>query len=265
MSSATLAVTRTAILTGGGGMIGAATAMRLAEDGFNIVLIDNNLDLLSTTAAAIKEIQPRLLTCVADATVPSQVSQSIEETMGRFGRVDVIVNIAGGAGSLRARDIEDFELEAWMSVINLNLTSAFLFSRAVVPIMRSQNYGRIINFSSVIAFGESGPLTTVTGRLPYATSKAAILGFTKQLAKDVGEHGITVNALVPGLIVGNPGSRIRDRFDSLSNDDRNRMMSACPMGRPGSPAEVASAVSFLASEEASYVSGVALPIDGALL
>ena len=111
-------------------------------------------------------------------------------------------------------------------VIDLNLTSAFLAARAVVPMMRKQRRGRIVVFSSVIADGEKGPLTTVTGRLPYATAKAALLGFTSQLAKDLIEYGITVNALMPGLILGEQGTRIRDKFDNLDRPSRSNRCSA---------------------------------------
>ena len=115
----------------------------------------------------------------------------------RFGSPYALVHVAGGAGPKRARDIEDFQLSEWSHVIDLNLTSAFLAARAVVPMMRKQRRGRIVVFSSVIANGEKGPLTTVTGRLPYATAKAALLGFTSQLAKDldrVRHHGERVDA-----------------------------------------------------------------------
>jgi NAD(P)-dependent dehydrogenase (short-subunit alcohol dehydrogenase family) len=129
--------------------------------------------------------------------------------------------------------------------------------------MRKQRRGRIVLFSSIIADGEKGPLTTVTGRLPYATAKAALLGFTSQLAKDLAEVGITVNALMPGLILGAQGTRIRTRFDNLAPDQQAALLSGYPGGRPGTGDEVAAAIAFLLSESASFISGVALPIDGA--
>ena len=144
-----------------------------------------------------------------------QTIDAVSRANERFGGVYALVHIAGGAGPKRARDIEDFQLQDWAHVIDLNLTSAFLAARAAVPLMRPQRRGRIVLFSSIIADGENGPLTTVTGRLPYATAKAALLGFTSQLAKDLAEWGITVNALMPGLILGEQGTRIRDRFDRL--------------------------------------------------
>jgi NAD(P)-dependent dehydrogenase (short-subunit alcohol dehydrogenase family) len=132
-----------------------------------------------------------------------------------------------------------------------------------VPMMRKQGRGRIVVFSSVIADGEKGPLTTVTGRLPYATAKAALLGFTSQLAKDLAEFGVTVNALMPGLILGEQGTRIRDKFDNLEPEQKKALLSGYPGGRPGTGDQVATAVQFLLSEGAAFTSGVALPIDGA--
>jgi len=118
-------------------------------------------------------------------------------------------------------------------------------------------------FSSVIADGEKGPLTTVTGRLPYATAKAALLGFTSPLAKDLIELGITVKALMPGLILGEQGTRIRDKFDNLEPAQKTALLGGYPGGRPGTGDEIAAAVEYLLSEAAGFTSGIALPVDGA--
>jgi len=255
---------RAAIITGGAGGIGEASARRLTAVGMDVLLVDRNADALG----AVEDCPSgagRIVRFLADVTDPAQVKAMAEHAVEAFGRVDALVNIAGGAGPTKVRNVDQIELDVWNHVIDLNLKSTFLCSRAVVPIMRAQKYGRIVNMSSVIARGEKGPLTTVTGRLPYATAKSALLGFTAQLAKDVAEHGITVNALVPGLILGEKGTRIRDRFESLTEDERNGMLRAIPMGRAGAPLEVAAAVEFLVSEAASYISGVALRVDGALL
>ncbi len=125
--------------------------------------------------------------------------------------------------------------------------------------------GRVVNVSSIVARGRKGPVTTQGARLAYATAKAALLGFTAQLAKDEAPHGITVNAVLPGLILGAPGSRIRDRFDALPPAARAAMLADLPSGRAGEAREVAAAIGFLCSAAAGYVSGAALPIDGAFL
>ena len=255
--------TKTAIVTGGAGGIGKATVRRLLDAGQSVFVVDANQASLDSLLEELSAGSGRLDGCCADVMEEEQVTQAVSRAAARFGAIHALVHVAGGAGPKRARDIEEFKLAEWAHVIDLNLTSAFLAARAVVPLMRKQRYGRIVLFSSIIADGENGPLTTVTGRLPYATAKAALLGFTAQLAKDLAEVGITVNALMPGLILGEQGTRIRDRFDRLSAEERAKMLDGYPGGRPGTGDEVAAAVAFLLSEHSSFISGVALPIDGA--
>jgi NADP-dependent 3-hydroxy acid dehydrogenase YdfG len=175
----------TAIVTGGAGGIGKATVRRLLDRGMSVFIIDANEGSLQAVLSEFGNASPRLDGCVADVLDEQQVIRSVGQAVQRFSGVYALVHVAGGAGPKRARDIEDFQLSEWSHVIDLNLTSAFLAARAVVPLMRKQRRGRIVVFSSVIADGEKGPLTTVTGRLPYATAKAALLGFTSQLAKDL--------------------------------------------------------------------------------
>jgi len=253
----------TAIVTGGAGGIGRATVRRLLDMGLSVFIVDANEKALDSILSEVATASGRLDGCPADVTDERQVTEAVGRAVERFGNIYALVHVAGGAGPKRARDIEDFQLREWAHVIDLNLTSAFLAARAVVPLMRKQRRGRIVLFSSIIADGEKGPLTTVTGRLPYATAKAALLGFTAQLAKDLAEFGITVNALMPGLILGEQGTRIRDKFDNLSSDQRAAMLNGYPGGRPGTGDDVAAAVAFLLSESSGFISGVALPVDGA--
>ena len=241
----------TAIVTGGAGGIGKATVRRLLAAGLSIFVVDSNQGTLDSVLEELSaSAKGRLAGCRADVTDEQQVIAAVSGAADRFGDIYALVHIAGGAGPKRARDIEDFTLAEWTHVIDLNLTSAFLAVRAALPHMRRRRQGRIVLFSSIIADGEKGPLNTVTGRLPYATAKSALLGFTNQLAKDVAKFGITVNALMPGLILGEQGTRIRDRFDALPVEDRTRMLAGYPGGRPGSGDDVAAVVAFLLSPAA---------------
>ena len=255
--------TRTAIVTGGAGGIGKSTVRRLLADGLSVFVVDADQNSLDSLLSEFGAASGRLDGCRADVIDEQQTIQAVKQAAERFGDIYALVHVAGGAGPKRARDIEDFQLQEWAHVMDLNLTSAFLAARAVVPLMRKQRGGRIVLFSSIIADGEKGPLTTVTGRLPYATAKAALLGFTSQLAKDLIEFGITVNALMPGLILGEQGTRIRDKFDNLAPEQQKALLSGYPGGRPGTGDEVAAAVEFLLSEAAGFISGIALPVDGA--
>src|SRR6478672_4859560 len=173
--------TRTAIVTGGAGGIGKSTVRRLLDGGRSVFVIDADQGSLDAILAEFGPSSGRLDGCRADMVDERQTMEAVNRAVERFGSPYALIHIVGGAGPKRARDIEHFKLQEWSHVIDLNLTSAFLAARAAVP------------------------LTTVTGRLPYATAKAALLGFTAQLAKDLAEWGITVNALMPGLILGEQG------------------------------------------------------------
>ena len=258
-------MSRAAIITGGGGEIGGACARQLLAAGWRVLAVDVNPAQLEGLADLVKENPGRLLVQPGDATREDVAAAAAARALEAFGRIDGLANVAGGAGPVRARLADELPVPAWEHVVDLNVKSAFLFSRAVLPEMRKRGFGRIVNFSSTISRGQAGSFTTVTGRLPYATSKSALIGFTSQLAKDEAEHGITVNAVLPGLILGAQGTRIRTRFEELPEERRARMLDAMPMKRAGTPDEVAAVVAFLMSEAASYVSGAAIPIDGAFL
>lgn len=255
---------RSAIVTGAAGAIGRATVAKFAASGFNILLVDRDEGALREAIADIGD-GARLVSHVADVKRPEDVKAAVDNAISSFGAVDTLINIAGGGGPRRTMGIEDIDLELWNHVMALNVTSTFLFSQAVMAGMRQRGFGRIVNFSSILAYGEKGPPTTVPGRLAYATAKAALIGLTSQLAKDVGKDGVTVNCIVPGLILGQPGTRVRGRFDALPDSDRARMLEGYPSGRAGTSDDVAAAVAFLVSEGAGYISGVALPVDGAYL
>jgi len=163
------------------------------------------------------------------------------------------------------QQIDEISPELWDEIIALNLRTVFLTCRAAVPIMRAQSYGRIVNTSSTLARGRSGPVGTAGARLAYAAAKSGILGFTAQLAKDVAQFGITANAVMPWLTLSDAGSKVRERYEVMPAEEKARLLARAPMNRPAEAHEIGAAVAFLASEEASYVSGVGLPVDGAFL
>jgi NAD(P)-dependent dehydrogenase (short-subunit alcohol dehydrogenase family) len=255
---------RSAIVTGAAQGIGRASAARLLADGFRVAMVDIQTEKL---AAAAAESGPdgATLALAGDVTSEADVRRIVGEAYNAFGRIDALVNIAGGSGNQNVKDIEEIGAELWDQVITLNLKSTYLFCAAVVPIMRTQKYGRIVNMSSTLARGRAGPIGTSGARLAYATAKAGILGFTSQLAKDVAEDGITVNAVMPWLTLSEPGTKIRARFEAMDDAGREKILGLHPARRAGRGEEVAAAVAFLASEAASYVSGTGLPVDGAFL
>jgi len=253
---------KSALITGAANGIGAAIATTFAAEGARLVLVDRDHAGLERLAARVSGIGAEAHTFTCDVADAASVDGCIKKSIAAVGSVDILVNNAGGSGPIAALDIEEIDDSMWAYVMALNLTSTFMFSRGVLPGMRAKGYGRIINMSSTLKDGLSGPLNTICARLPYSTSKGAIVAFTRQLAKDVASYGVTVNALAPGLIHADPEARIAKKYQSLDEASRKSMMASVPMGRPGTGQEVANAALFLASETSSYITGDTLMIAG---
>lgn len=259
------AIKRVAIVTGAAQGMGGASARRLAAMGMSLSLVDLQPQPLKAQEAYCRAQGVEVICSVADVADSEAVRRVVGLTQETFGRIDAMLNIAGGAGPRNLHQIDEIEPDDWELVMALNLRSTYLWCRAVVPLMRKQGYGRIVNMSSTVARGKHGPVGTAGARLAYAAAKAGILGFTAQLAKDVGQFGITVNAVMPWLTLSEADSRVRKRFEALPQEARQRLIAQSPMGRAGEADEVAATIAFLASEQASYVSGIGMPVDGAFL
>lgn len=245
---------KSAVVTGASGMIGVATVKRLRDMGCSILAVDINESISSHVGVT---------SFTADVTDAAQIESVVAAARQLFGHVDALVHIAGGAGPTKAPSLEATDLSVWQQVMALNATSAFLLSRALVPAMRKARFGRVVLLSSILARGEKGPPATVSARLAYAAAKAALEGFKAQLAKDCAADGVTVNAVAPGLILGETGTRIRDRFDALPETERARVLAAIPAGRPGSADEIAAIIAFLLTGAAGYINGATIAADGA--
>jgi len=254
---------RSAIITGAAQGIGLATAERCAAEGAKLVLADANGAKLREAAKRLRDGGAPVLEAQADVTSAADVAAMIEAALGEYGAIDILVNNAGGSGRANASEIEAVTDQIWDDVIALNLRSTFLCCRAAVPHMKQRGYGRIVNLSSGIARGTGRVTGTAGAVLPYASAKAGILGLTFTLAKMVAQSGITVNAVVPGFVLTEPGARVRNWFDGLPAEAQKALVGRTSMGRAGEPAEIANAIVFLASAEASFVSGTALEISGA--
>jgi NAD(P)-dependent dehydrogenase (short-subunit alcohol dehydrogenase family) len=255
---------RWAVVTGGGGGIGVAVSLQLASQGFGVLMLDLQEGALHAGAERVRKAGGTAETMVLDALSPTAPAAALA-CAEALGRVDALVNLAGGSGQKPIRTIEEMEDALWDHILALNVTSAFRFCRAFVPGMRARRHGRIVNISSTLARGRKGPVTTHGARLAYSTAKAALLGLTAQLAKDEAAHGITVNAVMPSLILAEQGSRIRDRFEALPPEQKAGMLRDFPTGRAGEAHEVAAVIGFLCSDAASYVTGTGMPVDGGFL
>lgn len=252
----------TAIITGSAQGIGRAIALEFASQGADMLLADMQSEKLAKVAAEVGEMGRKAIPVTVDVTDSSKVLEMVERAMQEFGRIDVLVNDAGGSGNIGIQHIEDVTDDMWDHIVDINLKSAFLCCREVIPHMRRQRSGRIVNISSSSAKGHFGDLGTSAIRLPYAAAKSGIIGFTTQLAKDVAPDGIYVNAVMPGFVLTETGARVNDRFVELSAQAKVDMTTNVPLGRAGGPEEVAKAVSFLASAEASFTTGSVLEVTG---
>jgi 3-oxoacyl-[acyl-carrier protein] reductase len=243
---------RMALVTGASRGIGATTARVLARYGAHVAISGRTASDLEQVAAEIRKEGGKALVVVCNVMDPDQVQRMISRIVQEWRRLDILVNNAGkGAPTL---PIEEVSIEDWDRSLALNLRSAFLCVRAVAPIMKRQGYGRIVIVSSLA--GRS------YGRLlapQYGTSKAGLLGLTRHLAAELGPYGVCVNAVAPSIVLTN---RVKALIDALTEEDRQRLLSAVPLRRLAEPEEVAAAIAFLASDDASYINGVSLDVNG---
>ena len=253
---------RTAIITGAAQGLGRSIALEFADQGAEMLLADIRSEKVAAVASEVGERGGNAVSISVDVTSAEDVESMVRKALDTFGRIDVLVNDAGGSGTVGIQHIEDVTEDMWDSIVDLNLKSAFLCCKAVAPHMRARQSGRIVNISSSSAKGHFGPLGTSAIRLPYAAAKSGIIGFTYQLAKDLAPDGIYVNAVMPGFILTEDGARVNDRYQDLSADEQADMVRNVPLGRAGTPEEIARAVSFLASDEASFTTGTVLEVTG---
>lgn len=240
---------QTAIVTGGSRGIGRAVAVRLAKDGKNLVInYRGNSAAAEETERMCRELGAEVLLVQGDVSRAEDCEKLAAQAKEAFGRVDVLVNNAGITrdGLLARMTEEDFR-----AVLDVNLVGPWNMMKAVNRIMMKQRYGRIVNLSSVT--GLMGNM----GQTNYAAAKAGILGMTKSYAREVASRGITVNAVAPGFID-------TDMTEAMPEGAKDKIITGIPMGRTGKPEDVAEAVAFLASEQAGYITGEVLRVDGGM-
>lgn len=241
---------RVAIITGGSRGIGRAIAELLASRGADLVIADYQIDLANSTASEIAEQTGQKVIAVEVDVSKLELAQRMSKVVvDEFGKIDILVN---NAGITRDDLLMRMKEKDWDDVININLKGAWNCSKAVIRPMMKKRYGRIVNISSVS--GQAGQ----AGQTNYSASKAGLIGFTKAMAREVATRGIAVNAVAPGFI---PTALTNE----LPGELKDYIISATPMGRMGTPEEIAFAVAFLASDEASYITGQVLGVDGGMV
>jgi 3-oxoacyl-[acyl-carrier protein] reductase len=241
---------KTAIITGAGGGIGGAIADCFAREGANVVIADIDNQTATARAARISALGAVALAMAVDVTHKKSVQQMVQSTLERWCKVDILVNVAGGA---QIKEVIDMDESDWDHIIDMNLKSVFLCSQAVLPPMLEQRYGKIVSISSI--YGFTGNAT----RSSYAAAKAGVAVFTKSLALEVATDGINVNAIAPGRVATD---RVRGHYSDAEWAER---VAAIPMRRAAAPEEIAPTALFLVKDENSYITGQTIHVNGAWL
>ena len=243
---------RTAIVTGAARGIGAATAIRLAKDGHAVAVLDLDEGSCAETVLAITSAGGRALAVGVNVSEPDQVEAAVERVAMELGAPTILVN---NAGIIRDNLIFKMPVEDWDAVMNVHLRGAFLMTKATQAHMTAESHGRIINLSSTSAQGNRGQAN-------YSAAKAGVQGFTKTLAIELGKFGVTANAVAPGFIATEMTKQSAQRMNMSFEDFLAAAATHIPVGRVGQPEDIAATISFLASEEAGYVSGQIIYVAG---
>jgi NAD(P)-dependent dehydrogenase (short-subunit alcohol dehydrogenase family) len=240
---------RIAMVTGAANGIGRASALRLAREGADLVLVDREGDTLQETARAVEAAGGQALPITADWTDPDAVRDTVTAARQRFGRIDILFNNVGQSARERASEFHLSVEETWRFVIEVSLLTTMRATRLVVEEMRARRSGRIINMSTESAFYGD------VGFVDYAAAKMGVVGFTRSLARELAPFHVNVNAVCPGAI----RTRAHDR---LPREVIDRVRNSVPMGYVAEPEDVAGVVAFLASDDARYITGQSILIDG---
>lgn len=246
---------KVAVVTGGAGGLGQAISAAFLTEGASVLILDANSDAVAAAADQLSAASGNgaVIGALVDVREPDQVDAAMQLAVEQFGRVDILVAAAGGSLGT-PRDLGDIDEASLDLVIDVNLKGTFYCAQAAIPHMRASGGGAIVTFSSI-----GGRSTSPVTGVPYAAAKAGILGLTRRLAREVGPDGIRVNAIAPGLFLT---GRLTGMFDAMSEPDRRSVIEGIPLGRMPDLRECVDPVLFLASEEASYITGVVLDVNG---
>jgi 3-oxoacyl-[acyl-carrier protein] reductase len=247
---------RVAIVTGAAHGIGRAICVELAREGARVWACDVRAEPLAATRAAVEAVRPGGGQAeVVDVRDASAVSAFVARVVEAAGRIDALVNSAGGVAGQTMRPVDEVSDAEWREIFAINLDGAFHFTRAVAPAMKRAGRGAIVNISS-----GAGRSFSLTGIQAYAAAKAGLIGLTRQTARELGRHGIRVNSVAPGFLRSNPASE--KQWEAMGAAGQARLLESIALGRLGAPEEIARAVLFFVSDDAAYVTGQTISVDG---
>lgn len=239
---------RVAVITGGADGIGRATAMRFAQEGAVVVIWDMNEEKGKQTAAEINAAGGKALFLKVNTSNFAEVEAASQKVVEQYGKYEILIN---NAGITRDSTLKKMTPELWQQVIDVNLTGVFYCAKCAADIMTEQGWGRIVNASSVVA------LYGNFGQTNYVATKAGLIGMTKTMARELGKKGVTVNAVAPGFI-------LTDMVRKMPEEVLKSMEDKVPVKRLGKPEEIAAAYAFLASDDAAYINGTVISVDGGM-
>ncbi len=247
---------KVAIITAFANGIGRATAEIMAREGAIIVGVDNHPDRLETAVAALRSAGGRAHGRLCDALDQGQVEATVASIEKEFGAVDILVNAVGGSTIIAnsGASVDELTFAEWQRLIAFNLNGTFLFTHAVVPIMRRRRYGKIVNLASIAGRGLSESSSSA-----YAAAKGGIIAFTRKLAFELGPYGVTINAIAPSLTLT---ERIRPHWEKRSQEAQAAEIARTPLRRVAEAADQAKVICFLASSDADFVTGVTIDVTG---
>ena len=249
---------KVALITAAASGIGRATADIIAREGGVVLIVDTAKDRLEATVSAITAAGGKAHPYPADALSESQVNGVVADAVKRHGRIDILVNGVGGSTIIAKPQAETDELSLadWQKIVDFNLNGTFLFCHAVIPVMKGQKSGKIVNIASIAGRGKS-----VASSSAYAAAKGGIIAFTTKLASELGPHGINVNAIAPSMTLT---ERIRPRWEQRPPEERAADIERTPLRRMGEAVDQANVICFLASSHADFVTGLTIDVTGGL-